>query len=290
MSTPIKMFKAICAKTGAAVKKASLCVWRYLKVAKMEYIVMVALFAVDLISKWIVNATTSVGQTVVLIPYVLNVHNIHNYNAAFGASWMTDWLGQTGARVVYCVFAIAASFVFILILVRIKGGPKLFSICIAMLTAGAMGNCIDRWALGYVRDFVEFVYFGLTIWGKKSFYIFNLADAYLVVGVILLIIYFLFIYKDTDDGEKKSKRRRTVTQTTTAAGETEFAGGDPLQNNASGGDVTHGAGEKSVGTAASDPDGAPFDPNGISAETEGGNGEPSDGVARSDAGDGGLTN
>lgn len=184
------------------VKKYAAKVWSYLKVAKMEYIVMASLFALDLISKAIVNATTKVGDIVVLIPYFLNVHNIHNYDAAFGSEWMTNALGSMGSRILFSIFAVIASVVFIFILIRNKGGNKLLRVSFAMLVAGALGNCVDRMFLGYVRDFVEFVYFGLTIGGHDSFYVFNIADAELVIGVILVLIYFIFMYRDKPEDKK----------------------------------------------------------------------------------------
>ena len=65
-----------------------------------------------------------------------------------------------------------------------------------MLIAGALGNCVDRIFLGFVRDFIEFVYFGFTWFGRQSFYVFNFADAELVIGVIMFVVYFIFVYKD----------------------------------------------------------------------------------------------
>lgn len=185
-----------------AVKRYAAKVWNYLKIAKMEYIVMASLFALDLISKAIVNATTGVNQTVVLIPNFLNIHNIHNYDAAFGSEWMTNALGSMGSRILFSIFAVIASVVFIFILIRNKGGNRLLRVAFAMLVAGALGNCIDRMFLGYVRDFVEFVYFGFTIGGHDSFYVFNIADAELVIGVILVLIYFIFMYRDKPEDKK----------------------------------------------------------------------------------------
>lgn len=189
-------------RAWSTVKKYAAKVWSYLKVAKMEYIVMASLFALDLISKAIVNATTKVGDTVVLIPYFLNVHNIHNYDAAFGSEWMTNALGSMGSRILFSIFAVIASVIFIFILIRNKGGNRLLRVSFAMLVAGALGNCVDRMFLGYVRDFVEFVYFGLTIGGHDSFYVFNIADAELVIGVILVLIYFIFMYRDKPEDKK----------------------------------------------------------------------------------------
>lgn len=215
-------FKSIALGVWAKIKRIAAAVWEYLKVAKMEWIVLVGFFAFDLISKAIVEATVDFGGTVTLIPYFLNIHRLHNYKAAFGADFLSSWFGPVGARIFYSVFAVAASVAFILVLIKQKGRSKLFRIGIALFVAGALGNCIDRMALGYVRDFIEFVYFGLTIAGRTSWYVFNIADAALVVGVILMVIYLLFFYK-----EKKPENKEMLT------GEQEEAPVDLSQNSAS---------------------------------------------------------
>lgn len=212
-----KTFKQRLNSAWCFVKKIAARVWSYLKVAKMEYIVMISLFALDLITKAVVNACVDYGDTVVLIPKFLNIHNYHNYDAAFGSEVISNALGAVGSRILFSVFAVAASVVFIILLIRNKGGHKLFRIALAMLTAGAMGNCIDRWALGYVRDFIEFVYFGLTINGHTSFYIFNFADAELVIAVVLVVIYFIFIYRDKSDEAKEAKSNKTESTGESAA-------------------------------------------------------------------------
>ncbi|MCM1367731.1 MAG: signal peptidase II [Roseburia sp.] len=225
-------FKNKVAAVWAFIKNIAARVWRYLKVAKMEYIVMISLFAADLISKAIVNATVDVNSSVVLIPKFLNIHNLHNYNAVFGSSFMTNLLGSIGTRIFFGVFAVAASVVFVLVLIKSKGGNKLFRVALAMLVAGAMGNCIDRMFLGYVRDFVEFEYFGLEIFGSKSFYVFNIADAELVIGVILVAIYFIFIYHDKDSStsteEKSASDGEADVAIATADGEQAAANSDAV--------------------------------------------------------------
>ncbi len=180
------------------IKKYAKKTWEYIKVAKMELIVMIALFAIDLISKAVVDANIAQNSTVVLIPNFLNFTYVRNYDAAFGSDWLRVHLG-IGARILFCIFAFVASTVFVIILVKNRGGHRLVRVGLAMLVAGAMGNCIDRMALGYVRDFIEFVYFGGTIFGRTSFWIFNIADAALVIGVVLVVIYYVFIYKGKED-------------------------------------------------------------------------------------------
>lgn len=191
----------------AFIKRIALRVWAYLKVAKMEWIVLISLFAFDLISKAIVEATVAYNGVVTIIPYFLNVHRMHNYNAAFGSDFIRGWFGNIGARIFFCVFAVAASVALAILLIKNKGKSKWFRVSLALFIAGAMANCMDRMFLGYVRDFVEFVYFGQTWFGRQTWYVFNIADTELVIGVVMIVIYFLFLYKDT--GKKKENELLT---------------------------------------------------------------------------------
>ena len=76
-----------------------------------------------------------------------------------------------------------------------------------MIFAGAVGNIIDRLALGFVRDFI---YFELI-----DFAVFNFADSCLTVGTIVLIIYMIFFYsrdeKELEKGKKNAKDDQELT-------------------------------------------------------------------------------
>ena len=192
-------FKNTAQVVWAYIKDKAIKVFHYLKDAKMEWIVMISVFIVDLVSKSLVENFLAFNDSVPMIPYFLNAHKVHNYSAAFGSSFLRDWFGDIGARIFFCVFAVAASVAFTLVLIHNKGKSRVFRIALALFVAGAMGNCIDRMALGYVRDFIEFEYFGLTIFGRKTWaYIFNFADVALVTGVLLIVFYFLVLYRDND--------------------------------------------------------------------------------------------
>lgn len=52
---------------------------------------------------------------------------------------------------------------------------------LGLVLGGAIGNILDRVRFGYVVDFLHF------FWGQYSFWVFNLADAAITVGVILLL-------------------------------------------------------------------------------------------------------
>ena len=75
----------------------------------------------------------------------------------------------------------------------------LLHIIASVLTAGALGNFIDRLRLGYV---VDFFYFSLI-----NFPVFNVADIFVVISFIGIAVSILFIYKD-DEFEFLSIRKK----------------------------------------------------------------------------------
>lgn len=66
-----------------------------------------------------------------------------------------------------------------------------------LVLSGAVGNIIDRVCRGYVVDFFEFPFFDWPV--------FNVADIYVVAGVILMVLLIVFVLKDEDLDLKKKK-------------------------------------------------------------------------------------
>jgi signal peptidase II len=79
------------------------------------------------------------------------------------------------------IIGIGAS-LFILYLLARHGSQKLFSLALAMILGGAIGNVIDRIAYGHVIDFLDFHVGG---WHWPAF---NMADSAIVGGAILLVV------------------------------------------------------------------------------------------------------
>ena len=59
---------------------------------------------------------------------------------------------------------------------------RLDVVALGLVLGGAIGNIVDRIRFGYVVDFLHF------FWGEWHFYVFNVADAAITVGVILLLL------------------------------------------------------------------------------------------------------
>jgi signal peptidase II len=84
----------------------------------------------------------------------------------------------------YAIILTIFSFLMLIVFSYLFFKHKKYRLIISLVLAGIMGNLIDRLIFGYVRDFID-----LRVWP-----VFNLADAYLVVA-LLLFIYFEYFKK-----------------------------------------------------------------------------------------------
>ncbi len=141
--------------------------------------IFVAILTLDLVTKYVFDASLADGSVVKVIPYLFNFKLVHNYGAAWGI--------MAGKQ----VFLIALSLIFIIIFVvyyiKEKNKTWLLNITFGFLFAGCVGNLFDRLILGYVRDFIQF-----DFW--QSFPIFNFADVALSIGVVLFVVYLILYY------------------------------------------------------------------------------------------------
>lgn len=92
-----------------------------------------------------------------------------------------------------------------------KNRSKWLRTTLTFIIAGAIGNLIDRILTVYVRDFIH-----VYIFGDAFPFVFNVADAVLVVGAIMLIIYVLFMGNDAIFKSKKNKAKDDSLNSATA--------------------------------------------------------------------------
>ena len=154
----------------------------------------ILLLLVDLLSKWLVQLNVrpgSAGGEIWVIPDFFSIYLTYNQGSAFGMGG-----GSMAMRVIFILVSWIASILIPLFhwhCLR-KNDPWINAV-FALCFAGAAGNLIDRtfyWneTVGFsgVIDFFCFYIFGPN---EPPFAIFNVADACLSVGIVLLIIIYL---------------------------------------------------------------------------------------------------
>jgi signal peptidase II len=80
---------------------------------------------------------------------------------------------------------------------KLAPGDRFSGLSLGLILAGAVGNLIDRLRFGEVVDFLHF-----RLWGGYSWPDFNLADSFIVVGVMMLVIELL-----ATEGESRDDSR-----------------------------------------------------------------------------------
>lgn len=132
------------------------------------------LVCIDQYSKLVVNAYISYGDKLEIIPKFFYLTNVRNTGAA--------WSMFEGQQLLFIAITIVAIIFFIYLLYKERNKALLTRICYLLIISGAIGNLIDRVTNSYVVDFLDFYIFGY------DFPVFNVADMFLTIGVIILII------------------------------------------------------------------------------------------------------
>lgn len=148
------------------------------KITVILLAVFAVLLAVDLILK---ACEVKYNWNFTVIPKLIWVESGHkNTGAAFSSFAGYEW-GRAFLIILSVIMFIAVAVFFIFLPERFVA----LKLALAMIGAGAIGNLVDRIALGYVRDFVWMWIFG-------SVACCNFADFWIVLGVILAAIDVLF--------------------------------------------------------------------------------------------------
>jgi signal peptidase II len=155
-------------------------------------IVAAAIFIADQLSKWLVAGPLGLeqlGQSIEILPF-FDLTRVHNHGISLGmltaASDSQRWLlvaftGAIAVIVTYWLFK------------EPKRGDQ---IALGMVLGGALGNIMDRARFGYVFDFAD-LHFGT--W--RPFLVFNVGDAAISIGVVILILR-AFLMRDSRPEEK----------------------------------------------------------------------------------------
>ncbi len=147
-------------------------------------IIAVGVIAVDQITKILIRANFSVGNSMPVLGESIRLLYIRNTGTAFSMFENNHWItiGLTTVLIVVCL---------LFLLKELKSGSKLLAYCVTLVLAGGISNMIDRLALGYVTDMIS----------VGSFAIFNVADIAVTCGCILAMITLIVQAKEEERNE-----------------------------------------------------------------------------------------
>ncbi|MEL6469231.1 MAG: signal peptidase II [Cyanobacteria bacterium J06623_4] len=146
----------------------------------------------DQLSKWWVVQQFDLGESVTLLPGILNFTYVTNPGAAWSLfSENGEWLKWL-SMVVSAALALYGWFV------RIPNRWE--ALGYGFILSGAFGNGIDRVLAGEVVDFLQ-------VFPVTGFPIFNLADIWINVGIICLLV-MAIIFPDPQSSDSQGGRRR----------------------------------------------------------------------------------
>lgn len=156
-----------------------------------KVIFLIFLVFADQLSKYFVVKNLSIGESFNIFSF-LDLYLIFNTGIAF--SFFDDG-GVYGRWVlVTLVLLVCVYLTYILFTEKLR---KYESVALLMILSGGIGNLIDRTLWGHVIDFIHFYYL------NYSFYIFNFADTFITIGVMIYILDLLMV-KLNSDGNKAS--------------------------------------------------------------------------------------
>ena len=155
---------------------------------KKPYIIAFFFFIIDLLTKQLINQIMNVGQSVKVINNFFYITYTHNKGAA--------WSILEDQRILLMIITVIVLFLINKFMNK-EELSKLENVSYGMIIGGIIGNLFDRIFLGYVIDFIDFKIFGY------DYPIFNLADSFIVIGIIIMAI--ISIRKELHE---RSKSRR----------------------------------------------------------------------------------
>lgn len=150
--------------------------------AKTRHFVVAALlsFLLDQGTKLAVDSQLTFADRISVIDGFFYLTHVRNPGAAFGLFAEAPAAIRLGLFIGITLVAIAMIFSFQR---KLAPGDRFSALSLGLILGGAAGNLVDRVFRGEVVDFLHF-----RLWGGYQWPDFNLADAFIVVGVAFLVI------------------------------------------------------------------------------------------------------
>ncbi|HIF29825.1 MAG: signal peptidase II [bacterium] len=148
----------------------------------MNFFLPFFIVLIDQLSKILVHAKMNLYDSFTVIPSLLDFTYIRNEGIAFGINF-------SGSKMLFIIFPILITFYLISLLKNKEFEDNTSQIALFLIIGGAIGNILDRIFRGYVVDFIDFHING------AHWYIFNVADASVTIGLLFLLYSSILIKK-----------------------------------------------------------------------------------------------
>ena len=148
--------------------------------------IVLIIFLIDRISKiYILKLAELENKVDFYLTGYLNIYLIWNKGIAFGILSIDD-------DYIYNIISLLIAFIIIIILIMTIKASGLKKYCLLFILGGALGNLFDRVYFSAVPDYIDFHI------GNFHWFIFNVADIFITMGVICLIYAEIFFNKKKD--------------------------------------------------------------------------------------------
>jgi signal peptidase II len=162
--------------------------------------IAVTVIVMDQLTKLVVVNTMELGESINVLP-VFDIYRTYNLGAAW--SMFDDWGGIQ--RWLLSALAIGVSIALVVWLRRIVLSVQPMLVAgLTLILGGAIGNVIDRLRLGHVIDFV------LVYWNDAKFPAFNVADAAITIGALLVLLETIREYRQERQAARSNKQAGQV--------------------------------------------------------------------------------
>ena len=146
----------------------------------VELAIIGGVVAIDQITKQLVRLTLPLhGEPAHIIPGLLDLTHVQNTGAAFGLLNAADFPYKTIVMIAIAGIALLAIAAYA---TQLGFHERIARVGLSLILGGAFGNLIDRAVAGHVVDFVD------VYWGTTHFWAFNVADAAITIGAVLVLL------------------------------------------------------------------------------------------------------
>jgi signal peptidase II len=145
----------------------------------VEVVTIATIVGLDQLTKELVRRNLPLYERIPIVDGLLDITHVQNTGAAFGILNAADFPYKAAVMIGIAAIALVAIAAYA---TQLGFHEKLARLGLCLILGGAFGNLIDRAISGYVVDFVD------IYWGTAHFWAFNVADAAITTGAVLVLL------------------------------------------------------------------------------------------------------